>query len=156
MQKAVDIWCEGDGFVVEKALVPRNPKVKALLKRHDTVAMLFAHIPGGTSFDDEEILGWTGTDVDDDLSPFNLTDIMEQAGTSAMNSSRKRMNSSRKSAQSHTRKKLNSAVGDITADDIQDTGIDGGDTATQTAELLDDALIVQNIVTGKQIGRAHV
>lgn len=43
------------------------------------------------------------------------------------------------------RKRLNSSEDDITADDdIQDTGIDGGDTATETAELLDNALIVQN------------
>lgn len=43
------------------------------------------------------------------------------------------------------RKRLNSSEDDVTADDdVQDTGIDGGDTATETAELLDDALIVQN------------
>lgn len=43
------------------------------------------------------------------------------------------------------RKRLNSSEDNITADDdVQDTGIDGGDTATETAELLDDALIVQN------------
>lgn len=61
-----------------------------------------------------------------------------------VNSSRKRTNSSRKRVNSSHRK-LNSAVGDITADDdVQDTGIDGGDTATETAEILDDALIVQN------------
>jgi hypothetical protein len=53
-----------------------------------------------------------------------------------LDSSRKRMNSSRK--------KLNSAVGDITADGVQDTGIDGGETAVETAELLEDAIIVQN------------
>lgn len=61
-----------------------------------------------------------------------------------VNSSRKRMNSSRKKVNS-SRRKLNSSEDDITADDdVQDTGIDGGDTATETAELLDDALIVQN------------
>jgi hypothetical protein len=44
-----------------------------------------------------------------------------------------------------SRRKLNSSEDDVTADDdVQDTGIDGGDTATETAELLDDALIVQN------------
>jgi hypothetical protein len=43
-----------------------------------------------------------------------------------------------------SRKKLNSAVGDITADGVQDTGIDGGETAVETAELLEDAIIVQN------------
>lgn len=43
------------------------------------------------------------------------------------------------------RKRLNSSEDDVTADDdVQDTGIDGGDTATETAKLLDDALIVQN------------
>ena len=58
-------------------------------------------------------------------------------------SSRNRMNSSRRINSS--RRKLNSSEDDITADDdVQDTGIDGGDTATETAELLDDALIVQN------------
>lgn len=61
------------------------------------------------------------------------------------NSSRKRMNSSRKRMNSSRRKRLNSSEDDVTADDeVQDTGIDGGDTATETAELLDDALIVQN------------
>lgn len=61
-----------------------------------------------------------------------------------VNSSRKRMNSSRKKVNS-SRRKLNSSEDDITADDdVQDTGIDGGDTATETAELLDEALIVQN------------
>ena len=150
MQKAVDMWTAGDGFVVEKALVPRNRKVRALLKRTGAVAMLFTRIPGGTSFDDEAILGWTGTTVNDDLAPYNLVDIMEAADVDwtdddvAMNSSRKRTNSSRKGVNS-SRRKLNSSEDDVTADDdVQDTGIDGGDTATETAEILDDALIVQN------------
>lgn len=107
MQKAVDAWSEGDGFVVEKALVPRNRKVKALLMSYDVIAMLFTRIPGGTSFDDEEILGWTGTAVNDDLSPYNLVDILEKAG---VNSYEDAMNSSRKPASKSTRKRLNSSV----------------------------------------------
>lgn len=36
------------------------------------------------------------------------------------------------------------ADGVTAEDDVQDTGIDGGETAVETAELLEDALIVQN------------
>lgn len=88
-----------------------------------------------------KFLGFTNDD--------NMYFVFEEDGTPVayeqshdrwfpVNSSRKRMNSSR-------RKRLNSSEDDVTADDeVQDTGIDGGDTATETAELLDDALIVQN------------
>ena len=109
MQKAVDTWTDNEGFVVEKALVPRNRKVRALLKGTDAIAMLFTRIPGGTSFDDEAIFGWSGKDVNDDLAPYNLVDILEKAG---VNSYEDAMNASRKSARRGTRKKLNSSAAD--------------------------------------------
>lgn len=59
-------------------------------------------------------------------------------------SSGKRINSSRK-MNSSRRKRLHSSEEAVPGDDaIQNTGIDGGDTEAETAELLDDALIVQN------------
>jgi hypothetical protein len=63
---------------------------------------------------------------------------------------RGKLNSSRKPTQEGTRKKLNSSEEDAaeteasTETEVQDTGVDGGDDAAETADLLEDALIVQN------------
>lgn len=65
-------------YTVEKVLVPNKSGIRDYLGKQGISALIFAKSDAYSEPDDEIILGWDGSDIDDS-SPYNLADILDKS-----------------------------------------------------------------------------